>query len=99
MTKEECGCEGEHHHHHHQISTDDIAKHNHLVLNAIVKVLIDKSNSMQLYDTESIKDELNNLKMPVEIRELEMGDYIKCKRLPRCAGEAFFPDLRILTVE
>ena len=43
MGKEECGCDCEgDHHHHHEISTDDIAKHNHLVLNAIVKVLIDK---------------------------------------------------------
>ena len=38
--KEKCGCGDDHHHH--EVSTDDIARHNHFMLNAIVKVLIDK---------------------------------------------------------
>ncbi|MFH2021639.1 MAG: VWA domain-containing protein [archaeon] len=39
-----------------------------------LKILIDKSDSMQLYDTEHVR-ELQALDIPVEIKELDMKDY------------------------
>jgi uncharacterized membrane protein len=40
-----------------------------------VKVLVDKSYSMQLLDVEKAMETINAVELPVEIKELEMEDY------------------------
>jgi hypothetical protein len=58
MSKEEkcgCNCSG-----HHEISTDDIARHNNIIMNAIVKVLINKK-IIEADDINKAVEELQNL--------------------------------------
>jgi len=67
---EECGCGHDHEEHHHEVSTDDIARNNHFVLNALVKVLIDK----KVMEAEDINKAIADLQNRIKEKQKEKSE-------------------------